>query len=92
MNLQEIRANINKIDEEIIALLAKRQRFAVLVGKFKKKNGVAINQPKREKELFSRLEQTAEKKRVSVGLVKKTFKLIISDSKVIQKKILEQKK
>ena len=51
------------------------------VGKYKKENGMAINQPKREKEILDSLEG---------DLNKKIFKEIFKDSKKIQKTTIEK--
>ncbi len=76
MNLIQLRKKINKIDKQIIALISKRQALMPAVGKYKKENGLAINQPKREKEILDNLEG---------DLNKKIFKEIFKDSKRIQK-------
>ena len=82
MNLIQLRKKINKIDKEIISLIAKRQALMPAVGKYKKENGLAINQPKREKEILDNLEG---------GLNKKIFKEIFKDSKKIQKATIIKK-
>ena len=80
MNLIQLRKKINKIDKQIIALISKRQALMPAVGKYKKENGLAINQPKREKEILDNLEG---------DLNKKIFKEIFKDSKKIQKETIK---
>ena len=82
MNLIQLRKKINKIDKQIIALISKRQALMPAVGKYKKENGLAINQPKREKEILDNLEG---------DLNKKIFKEIFKDSKRIQKATIVKK-
>ncbi|MEI7777512.1 MAG: chorismate mutase [bacterium] len=79
MNLIQLRKKINKIDKEIISLISKRQALMPVVGKYKKENGIAINQPQREKEILDSLDG---------DLNKKIFKEIFKDSKKIQKSII----
>lgn len=88
MNLDIIRKKLNKIDDSILDLLAKRQVLVVGVAEYKKKNNLPINQPKRELEMFTRLEGMAEEKNLNPILARKIFKEIIKDSKEIQKKIV----
>jgi chorismate mutase len=49
MNLKSIRANIDKIDIKIIDMIIKRQSYMPSVGKYKKKEGIPIDQKEREK-------------------------------------------
>ena len=88
MNLDIIRKKLNKIDNSILNLLAKRQVLVVGVAEYKKKNNLPINQPKRELEMFARLEGIAKEKNLNPILARKIFKEIIKDSKEIQKKIV----
>lgn len=88
MDLNLIREKLNKIDDDILNLLAKRQVLIIKVGEFKKKNKLPINQPQREVEMFARLEGMSKEKSINPLLVKNVFKEIIKDSKKIQKKIV----
>ncbi len=87
MKLEQIRKKINKIDHEIIHLLASRQACSFAVGKYKKKNGLKIYQPKREQEMLVKNSKLAKKFNVDQNLVTKIFRLIVKDSRNIQKGI-----
>ncbi len=57
MNLQELRAGIDKVDDELLKLLNKRMQFVKEVGKLKQNDGSSIYRPEREREILKRLEK-----------------------------------
>ncbi len=85
-NLDSIRRKINAADKKIITLLAKRQSYMHAVGKYKKENRLAINQPARESEILKELGKLSKKESVDAKLTGKIFKLIFKNAKDIQKK------
>lgn len=56
--IDTLRGEIDRVDEEILKLLNKRAALAIEVGKFKKEKKVQPHAPLREREIYSRLEQT----------------------------------
>ena len=60
MTLTEARKEIDALDEQIIPLLEKRMRAAVLCGAEKKKAGMPLRDEKREAEILRRAEQMTE--------------------------------
>ncbi|MBT0878336.1 MULTISPECIES: prephenate dehydratase [unclassified Campylobacter] len=60
MNLEEIRQNINKIDDEIIKLLNQRMEFVKQVGILKHNEGSPIYRPVRENEIINRLSENSK--------------------------------
>lgn len=56
LNLDEIRADIDVIDEEILSLIAKRQKAIRKVAQYKKDHGLPIFSPSRENEIFQKVE------------------------------------
>ncbi len=84
-NLHTLRKKINSIDAQIISLLAKRQSCSREVGKFKKKNGIAIHQPKREKEILAKIEKMAKVKKIEPEFINKMYRVIFKNSREVQK-------
>ena len=62
MNIQELRIEIDKIDNKIIDLLNKRMNFVNQVGEIKKKNNEPVYRPEREKEIIDRLSNNSKGK------------------------------
>jgi chorismate mutase len=86
MNLDKLRQKINMIDNLIIELIKRRAALMPAVGKYKKKHGLAINQPKREKEVIKQLQDLAKKRKLDPVVISKIFKILFAYSKNIQKK------
>ncbi len=55
MSIKQLRSRINKIDDELLALLNERAKVVIEIGKLKKENGGQIYSPDREREVFDRL-------------------------------------
>jgi chorismate mutase/prephenate dehydratase len=57
-NLDELRSQIDAVDQDLLALLNKRAGLSLKIGEIKKHSGTAIRQPEREKEIIRRLVET----------------------------------
>jgi chorismate mutase/prephenate dehydratase len=55
MTLDELRADINRVDDELLKLLNERMEYVKQVGELKKNDGSSIYRPEREKEILKRL-------------------------------------
>lgn len=60
MTLTKARKEIDALDEQIIPLLEKRMRAAVMIGAEKKKTGMPLRDEKREAEILCRAGQMTE--------------------------------
>ncbi len=76
---------INKIDKEIIKLLVKRIKCAKEIKNYKKRNKLKIIDKEREKEIFKAIEKQAEKYKIDKIFLKHVFKIIIKNSRNVQK-------
>jgi len=88
MDLQQLRTEINKIDEELINLLEKRMDLTHEVALFKRENKIPVYDPLREQEILDRLSAkiTDEHKDAIIALYKQLFEL----SRAEQSKIIGQ--
>jgi len=91
-SLETLREEINRIDENIITLLSKRMEVAKSIAALKKVKGISVEDRDREKTLFLKLEREARRNNISEEFVSEVFGLIVSHSKRIQSKILEEQK
>jgi chorismate mutase/prephenate dehydratase len=57
MNLDELRIEIDRLDDELLTLLNQRMEVVKKVGEFKHKTKGAIYRPEREKQIIDRLEK-----------------------------------
>lgn len=81
LELSDYREAIDKIDEDILIALGRRQKISELIGKFKKENKLQIKNKEREEELLIELKQKAKLLNLDKELVNKIWKLLIIESK-----------
>ena len=74
------RNEIDVINSEILDLLNKRMDLVKKIGKKKKELGIAIKDPKREEEIYNRLDNLADEKKIDREFVRDIFKKIIDKS------------
>ena len=81
LELSDYREAIDKIDEDILVALGRRQKISELIGKFKQKNKLQIENKDREEELLLKLKQKAKLWNIDELFVSKIWQIIISESK-----------
>ena len=86
MNIEELRKEIDGIDEQVVSLFKNRMQYASELAKCKKENGKAIYDPARERALLARVSELAgeDMSQYTVAL----YSLIMELSKSYQHKIL----
>lgn len=84
--LKSMRKLVDRIDNELVNLIAARQHLAEAIGKVKKQNNLSIASPEREKIIIERIASIACKKKLDEKFVRKIFQLIIKQSRIIQRK------
>lgn len=87
-NLENCRAQINVVDNQLIELLGKRMRVADEIGKLKKGQNVAVLQTRRWNEILGNMILEGETRGLSEEFVLKMFKAIHQESINHQEKII----
>lgn len=87
MMLEKLRNKIDKLDVQILQLLAKRFEISRKISEEKKRNKLPIEDKERERQLFAELDPKVTKLNLRKRFVKKLFQLITSESKRIQNKL-----
>ena len=83
-DLSDYRGAFDKIDEDILLALRRRQELAKITGIWKRENQQAIEDTDREKNLLADLCQKAKQFDLSEELIKNIWQLIIRESKKVQ--------
>ncbi len=91
-SLETLREEINRIDEDVIGLLSRRMEVVKKIAALKKDKGISVEDRDREKTLFLNLEREARRNNINEKFVSEVFGVIVSHSKLIQNKILEEQK
>ena len=84
MSLDELRAQINEIDADLLALINRRARCVVESGKIKRRTQAAVLVPERERELLARLVELNEGP-ISEVMLRQIFQEIINTLKELQR-------
>ena len=81
LNLEDFREAIDKIDEDILIAIGRRQKISELIGKFKQENELQIEDKNREKELLTKLKQKAKLWNIDEKLITNIWRIILQESK-----------
>ncbi|MBQ7120288.1 MAG: chorismate mutase [Oscillospiraceae bacterium] len=57
--MNELRKDIDRIDEELVSLIRERMETAAKIGEYKRENNLPVYDPARERELFARVGELA---------------------------------
>lgn len=91
-NLKNLREKLDHVDEEFIALVAKRMELVHEISKVKAGQSDLLRDSEREREVLSRVEKAAQTRNLSIPFAKKLFREILSYSLEEQSKEIEKKK
>ena len=83
--LKELREKIDNTDESILDLLALRSSLARQIAKIKKRKAAKIIDLKREQEVMGRVIKKAEELKLDKKYALSIFKMILKNSRRIQK-------
>jgi chorismate mutase/prephenate dehydrogenase len=82
--IQNIREKLDKITEDLIDLLAKRNELVLKIGKMKKQLGLPLIDSQRDKEVLKKAKLFAKKKGVSPKIVGEIIEILLKHAKEIQ--------
>jgi chorismate mutase len=85
MDLDELRDEIQAIDEEIVELIARRTYVAESIAAVKQDRGLPTTDESQEQAVMDRAGENAEQFDVDANLVKAIFRLLIELNKVEQR-------
>jgi chorismate mutase len=85
--LQKLRKDIDKIDDNIVNLLSKRMSVVEKVGKLKKEHNMEALDTKRWDEVLATKLEKAKSLGVSEGLIKKIYNVIHDHALKLEKKL-----
>ena len=87
-SLENLRAQINVIDDQLIDMLGKRMKVADQIGQLKKEKNVAVLQSKRWNEILGNMVLEGEQRGLSEEFILRMFKVIHQESINHQEKII----
>lgn len=85
MDLDELRAEIEDIDRELVELIARRTYVADTIAQVKSERGMSTTDEEQEARVMDRAGENAKQLEVDDNLVKAIFRLLIELNKIEQR-------
>jgi len=86
--LDELRRDIDRVDEVLVRLLNERARCACEVGKLKKELGIDVYQPEREKQVIEHVRSIAVEGPLGPDAIARLFERIIDEARGLERRIV----
>jgi len=77
---EQVRDDIDEVDQQLVELIAKRQQLTAVVGELKAQLDLPLYVPEREKALLAKNRELAEQSNISPDLVEDVIRRIMRDS------------
>lgn len=88
--LQNLRGEIDRLDNELLALLIKRFELMTAIADYKRKHQLPVYDGARERELLERLGKKSQEKGLRQDIIEAVFQEIIHQSRRLQATRIEQ--
>ena len=79
--LEELRRDIDRVDEVLVRLLNERARVACEIGRMKKAHGIEVYQPEREKQVLEHVRNVAVEGPLGPDAIARLFERIIDEAR-----------
>src|SRR5262245_8615918 len=86
--LEDLRKDIDRIDEVLVRLLNERARVACEVGHLKKELGVEVYQPEREKDVLAHVRGIAVEGPLGPEAIGRLFERIIDEARRLERRVV----
>ena len=86
--LDDLRNDIDRVDEVLVRLLNERARVACEIGRLKKAGGVAIYQPEREKQVIEHVRNVASEGPLGPDAIGRLFERIIDEARRVERRVV----
>ncbi len=88
MTLDDLRNDIDRVDEVLVRLLNERARCVCEIGRLKKETGMAIYQPDREKQVLAHVRAVAAEGPLGGDAIARLFERIIDEARRLERRVI----
>jgi len=88
MTLDDLRRDIDRIDEVLVRLLNERARCVCEIGRIKKAQNVDVYQPDREKDVFQHVRVVASEGPLGPEAIARLFERIIDEARRLERRVM----
>jgi chorismate mutase-like protein len=86
--LDDLRHDIDRVDEVLVRLLNERARCVCAVGELKKEQGLEVYQPEREKEVLRHVREIAGEGPLGPDAIARLFERIIDEARRLERRVV----
>jgi len=86
--LDELRRDIDRVDEVLVRLLNERARCVCEIGRLKKELGVEVYQPDREKDVLRHVRAVAHEGPLGPDAIGRLFERIIDEARRLERRVV----
>jgi chorismate mutase len=86
--LDDLRKDIDRVDEVLVRLLNERARVACEIGRLKKEQGIEIYQPEREKQVLDHVRSVAVEGPLGPEAIARLFERIIDEARRLERRVV----
>src|SRR5262245_66658134 len=86
--LDELRDDIDRVDEVLVRLRSDRARVACEIGRLKKEQGIEIYQPEREKQVLEHVRNVAVEGPLGADAIARLFERIIDEARSLERRVI----
>jgi len=86
--LDELREDIDRVDEVLVRLLNERARVACEIGQLKKELGIEVYQPEREKQVLAHVRGVASEGPLGSDAIARLFERIIDEARRLERRMI----
>lgn len=88
MTLDDLRHDIDRVDEVLVRLLNERARCVCEIGRIKKAAGIEVYQPNREKEVLRHVREVATEGPLGPDAIARLFERIIDEARRLERRVV----
>jgi chorismate mutase-like protein len=88
--LDDLRNDIDRVDEVLVRLLNERARVACEIGQLKKELGIEVYQPEREKQVLEHVRGIAAEGPLGADAIARLFERIIDEARRLERRLIHE--
>ncbi len=88
--LDDLRRDIDRVDEVLVRLLNERARCVCEIGRLKKAQGIEIYQPDREKDVLRHVRAVASEGPLGPDAIARLFERIIDEARRLERRVVHE--
>lgn len=88
-SLEDLRGDIDRVDEVLVRLLNERARCVCEIGRLKRELGLALYQPDREKDVIEHVRRIATEGPLGPEAIGRLFERIIDEARRLERRIMQ---